>query len=192
MKIKLLGFVIALLMFSSCAKLPQTEITAAKDAIQQVVDLGAEQYVPEDFKLLVDSMSAVEAQTVTEDSKIFKTFKSEKIALANIVTIANDVKVKTEGRIVELTNETRTLSDETKQLNELNKSLISKSPKGKDGKMAIAQITMEIENIDSEIVLIDSLISVNLIDANAIAKKIKEQATNINVELNNVIAKTQK
>lgn len=192
MKIKLLGFVIALLMFSSCAKLPQTEITAAKDAIQQVVDLGAEQYVPEDFKLLVDSMSAVEAQIVTEDSKIFKTFKSEKIALANIVTIANDVKVKTEGRIVELTNETRTLSDETKQLNELNKSLISKSPKGKDGKMAIAQITMEIENIDSEIVLIDSLISVNLIDANAIAKKIKEQATNINVELNNVIAKTQK
>lgn len=192
MKIKLLGFVIALLMFSSCAKLPQTEITAAKDAIQQVVDLGAEQYVPEDFKLLVDSMSAVEAQIVTEDSKIFKTFKSEKIALANIVTIANDVKVKTEGRIVELTNETRTLSDETKQLNELNKSLISKSPKGKGGKMAIAQITMEIENIDSEIVLIDSLISVNLIDANVIAKKIKEQATNINVELNNVIAKTQK
>lgn len=189
MKIKLLGFVIALLMFSSCAKLPQTEITAAKDAIQQVVDLGAEQYVPEDFKLLVDSMSAVEAQIVTEDSKIFKTFKSEKIALANIVTIANDVKVKTE---VELTNETRTLSDETKQLNELNKSLISKSPKGKGGKMAIAQITMEIENIDSEIVLIDSLISVNLIDANAIAKKIKEQATNINVELNNVITKTQK
>lgn len=192
MKIKLLGFIVALLMFSSCAKLPQTEITAAKEAIQQVVDLGAEQYVPNDFKLLVDSMAAVEIQIATKDSKLFKTFKAEKIALANIVTIASDVKVKTEARIAELTNETITLSKEVKELNDLNKTLILNAPKGKDGKMAIDQITLEIENIDSEIVGVDSLIYVNLIDANSKAKAIKEHASAVNVELNNVISKTKK
>lgn len=177
------------LMFTSCAKLPQAEIAAASAAVQEVKTLGADSYVPVAFQVLVDSMASAESQVATADAKMFKTFKKEKLALANIVTMAADVKVKTEIRIAELTAETISLSAEVKTLNATNKELLTKAPKGKDGKIVLIAIANDIANIDIEVNSVDSLISTDLINSNIKIKSARDIAIKINTELNEAVAK---
>jgi len=178
-KSKLLVFGVALfsmmMIFSSCAKYPQTEIDVAKTAISETKDLGADVYVPEAYQALVDSMTSVETKIEAKKSNFFKTYKNEKISLLTIGQMSTDVKAKTEARKAELKAETISLSEVVKGLNESNKELLAKAPKGKDGKEALAAIATDIATIDAEIVEVDSLLnSGDLINSNAKIKSAHE------------------
>ena len=102
-KSKLLVFGVALfsmmMIFSSCAKYPQTEIDVAKTAISETKDLCADVYVPEAYQALVDSMTSVETKIEAKKSNFFKTYKNEKISLLTIGQMSTDVKAKTEEYI---------------------------------------------------------------------------------------------
>lgn len=195
-KSKLLVFGIALfsmmMIFSSCAKYPQTEIDVAKTAISETKDLGADVYVPEAYQALVDSMTSVETKIEAKKSNFFKTYKNEKNSLLTIGQMSTDVKAKTEARKAELKAETISLSEVVKGLNESNKELLAKAPKGKDGKEALAAIATDIATIDAEIVEVDSLLnSGDLINSNAKIKSAHEISLRINGELNDAISKVK-
>lgn len=195
-KSKLLVFGIALfsmmMIFSSCAKYPQTEIDVAKTAISETKDLGADVYVPEAYQALVDSMTSVETKIEAKKSNFFKTYKNEKFSLLTIGQMSTDVKAKTEARKAELKAETISLSEVVKGLNESNKELLAKAPKGKDGKEALAAIATDIATIDAEIVEVDSLLnSGDLINSNAKIKSAHEISLRINGELNDAISKVK-
>lgn len=195
-KNKLLVFGVALfsmmMIFSSCAKYPQTEIDVAKTAISETKDLGADVYVPEAYQALVDSMTSVETKIEAKKSNFFKTYKNEKISLLTIGQMSTDVKAKTEARKAELKAETISLSEVVKGLNESNKELLAKAPKGKDGKEALAAIATDIATIDAEIVEVDNLLnSGNLINSNAKIKSANEISLRINGELNDAISKVK-
>lgn len=195
-KSKLLVFGIApfsmMMIFSSCAKYPQTEIDVAKTAISETKDLCADVYVPEAYQALVDSMTSVETKIEAKKSNFFKTYKNEKISLLTIGQMSTDVKAKTEARKSELKAETISLSEVVKGLNESNKELLAKAPKGKDGKEALAAIATDIATIDAEIVEVDSLLnSGDLINSNAKIKSAHEISLRINGELNDAISKVK-
>lgn len=183
----------SVMIFSSCAKYPQTEVDVAKTAISETKDLGADVYVPEAYQALVDSMTSVETKIDMKKSKFFKTYKNEKSSLVTISQMCTDVKIKTEARKVELKTETIALSTTVKALNESNKELLTKIPKGKDSKEAFASIATDIACVDTEIVEVDSLLnSGDLINSNNKIKNANEISLRINGELNEAILKTKK
>jgi hypothetical protein len=184
---------VSMMFFSSCAKFPQTEIDVAKTAIQETKDLGADVYVPESYQVLVDSMTSAETQINVAKAKMFKTYKKEKTALVVVGQMCTEVKAKTETRKAELKAETISLSAVVKTLNETNKELLTKAPKGKDGKEVLIAIASDIASVDSDIVEVDSLLnSGDFINSNATIKNANEISVRINNELNEAISKVRK
>lgn len=184
---------VSMMFFSSCAKFPQTEIDVAKTAIQETKDLGADVYVPEAYQAVVDSMTSAENQINVAKGKMFKTYKKEKASLVVVGQMCTDVKAKTEARKAELKAETISLSATVKALNETNKELLGKAPKGKEGKVVLIAIASDIASVDAEIVAVDSLLNVgDLINSNAKIKTANENSVRINGELNEAISKVKK
>lgn len=184
---------VSMMFFSSCAKFPQTEIDVAKTAIQETKDLGADVYVPEAYQAVVDSMTSAENQINVAKGKMFKTYKKEKVSLVLAGQMCTDVKAKTEARKAELKAETISLSATVKALNETNKELLGKAPKGKEGKVVLIAIASDIASVDAEIVAVDSLLNVgDLINSNAKIKTANENSVRINGELNEAISKVKK
>jgi hypothetical protein len=184
---------VGMMFFSSCAKFPQTEIDVAKTAIQETKDLGADVYVPEAYQAVVDSMTSAENQIDVAKGKMFKTYKKEKAFLVVVGQMCTEVKAKTEVRKAELKAETISLSATVKALNETNKELLAKAPKGKDGKEVLIAIASEVASIDLEIVVVDSLLnSGDLINSNTKIKNANDISVRIKDELNKAISKVNK
>jgi len=194
MKSKILLFIAALgfaVMLSSCGKVPQTEINAATAAIDSVKLVGADLYVPDVYKALVDSMNSVNQIVEANKSKLFKSYGKARQKLVVIEKMTVDAKVKTEERKIELKKETESLIAEVKTLVDGNKVLMTRAPRGKDGGMALQSIKSDIENIKSSITESDSLLAGGkILDANNQIKAAKEKALSIKTELEGVLKKT--
>lgn len=192
-KIFLVVFMMFSLMFTSCVKLPQVELDSAIASIQETKDLGADLYVPESFTALQDSVTKVTESIEVKKSKLFKSYKKEKELLITINSMVIDVKAKTEARKAELTLETQNLITEVRGLIETNKELITKAPKGKDGRVVIAAINEELLSLESIAIEVESrLANGDIIGANEQIKAAKSSAVSIQTELNTVIEKVKK
>lgn len=192
-KIFLVVFMMFSLMFTSCVKLPQVELDSAIASIQETKDLGADLYVPESFTALQDSVTKVTESIEVKKSKLFKSYKKEKELLIIINSMVIDVKAKTEARKAELTLETQNLITEVRGLIETNKELITKAPKGKDGRVVIAAINEELLSLESIAIEVESrLANGDIIGANEQIKAAKSSAVSIQTELNTVIEKVKK
>ncbi|MBN2805084.1 MAG: hypothetical protein JXR22_00355 [Prolixibacteraceae bacterium] len=190
--ISLFVMVIAMVMFSSCAKLPQVEIDNANAAIAEAEAASAAIYVPASLNAVKDTLNAAMEEIEVQKSKLFKSYKAPKAKLLAVVTLAADVKVQTEARIAELKAQIQATLDETTALNNENKELVAKAPKGKGGTTVLMAIKGEIANIDAAIAESANFegsenLNVNLANVQAL----KEQATSINTELKTVIEKYQ-
>jgi hypothetical protein len=71
-------------LLSSCSKVPQAEIDAAKAAIEDVRSTGADLYVPAEFNALQDSLNAVNELVEASKGKLFASFGEVKTKLAQI------------------------------------------------------------------------------------------------------------
>ena len=183
---------IALLMFSSCAKLPQVEIDNANAAIAEAEAASATIYVPAALNAVKDTLNAAMEEIEAQKSKMFKSYKAPKAKLVNVVTLSANVKEKTIAKIAELKSQIQTTLDETTALNNENKELVTKAPKGKGGTTVLMAIKAEISNIDAAIEANSNYEnSANLNENLVTVKALKEQTTGINTELKTVIAKYQ-
>ncbi len=193
MKSKLIIAIAAMgiaVLFSSCAKVPQTEIDAATAAVQSVKDAGADLYVPEAYNALVDSMKSANEKVEAAKAKWFPNYTKSKELLAVVSQMAVDTKAKSEARKVELQAENETLIGEVKALNEGNTALIAKAPRGKEGKEALEAIKSDITVAETAVTEAESLqANGDLIGANDKIKAAKEKATGTKAELEEAIAK---
>jgi hypothetical protein len=179
-------------LFSGCVKFPQTEIDSATVAVQEVKDAGADLYVPEDYNVLVDSLEASKVLVEADKSKFFKTYKASKQALAGVVNLASEVKVKSDENKAALKVETDSLLVNVKNLVVETKGLVEKAPKGKGEKSALEAINSEIASIEANVVEADTLlVNGSIFEANSKVKAAIESVTAIKTELETVIAKTK-
>lgn len=190
--IGLFVMVVAMFMFSSCAKLPQVEIDNANAAIAEAEAASAAIYVPASLNAVKDSLNAAMEEIEVQKSKLFKSYKAPKAKLISVVALSADVKAQTVARIAELKTQIQATLDETTALNNENKELVAKAPKGKGGTTVLMAIKGEIANIDAAVEANASFensenLNVNLVNV----KALKEQATSINTELKAVIEKYQ-
>lgn len=194
MKKTLLGSIavlgIALLMFTSCDKLPEAEIAQAKAAVDSAKTVGADIYLKEAFSGLQDSMKVIDAKVAEQESKWFKNYSEVRTKLATATTLANDLVTKTEVRKTELKAEIEQVYAEVKALIEEDNNLVKKAPRGKGGaaiieeiKTDIATTTEWIETAHTDIKEMELLIVLDKM------KAAKEKATAIQTELNDAIAK---
>ena len=177
-------------LFSSCGKVPQTELDAANAAIEQAQAIGADVYVPADFTVLQDSMNAVTEQLEVKKGSLFASFGNEKAKLAEITEMAAATEAKTEARKQEVILEIETVQAEVISILAQNAELLTKTPKGKEGVAAQEAIKSENTLIETQVAEVETLVANNdLLTALDKAKAAKEESLAINTELNEVIAK---
>ena len=193
MKSKLIIAIAAMgvaVLFSSCAKVPQTEIDAATAAVAEVKDSGADMYVPEAYTALQDSLKSANENVEVAKAKWFPNYSRAKEQLAVVSQMAVDTKAKAEARKVELKAEVETMIVEVKALVEENKALIAKAPKGKEGREALEAIKSDVAVAETTVTEVEALLANgDLLGSNDKIKAAKEKATAIKTELEEAIAK---
>ncbi len=193
MKKQILFVFAALIMVAlatSCQKVPQEQIDAAKAAIESVRAAQGDLYVPEEFGALQDSLSSAMAAIEVQKSKTFKNFDKVRTSLETIIQTAPTVieNVETAKEQVKLATEEEIES--IKGLLEENNLLMAKAPKGKEGKAVLLEIKNEMDMIENSIAEITELIATgDYLKAQAQAKAAKESLMGIHNELSEAIAK---
>lgn len=177
----------------ACSKLPQAEIDAANLAVQEAKAVEADVYVPEQFAALQDSVNQSLEMVETQKSKFFKNYKAVTAKLVRDAELAAQVKTAAVAKKEEVKAQIVVVSEELAALLVSNKELLTKAPKGKEGKAALEAINSELAMIEGAQAEIDALSAEGkLMDALNKANAAKEKAQAINAELTEVIEKYTK
>ena len=178
------------MLFSSCAKFPQTQFDATTAAVQTAKEAGADVYVPQVYQALTDSLkSATVKAEVVKAKWFFPSYNEVNTLLVATMDSAVQAKVKVDVKKAELKVENDTLVVEIKALVESNKVLLAKAPKGKDGKTALEAISTDLTVVETTLTEVETL---NLLEANSKLKVAKDKALSIKAELETAIAKVKK
>jgi len=185
--------ILAAFVITSCSKLPQAEIDQANMAIDSAKLAGADLYVPELYLGLQDSMKSVMEGVEAQKSKLFKNYGTSKEKLAAIVAGAKDAAVQAGVKKEEMKIQIQNTIAEVNTLVSEDKELMKKAPKGKEGATALAAMKDELTNIEASVAEAQTLFDQgDYIASNDKVKVAKDQATTINTELKDAIAKVKK
>ena len=190
----LMGFaaVVMVAFLSSCGKVPQVQIDATNAAIEAAKTAEAAIYVPAEFAALQDSMNAVTAEIEAQKSKLFKKFGPAKLKLDATLALANQVAANAAVKKEAVKKEVATLMEEIKTVIADNKTLVTKAPRGKEGKAVLEQIKTEMATIESSLVEAQGMFDKGaFMDALNKVKASKERADSIKTELTEAIAKVK-
>ncbi len=187
-----LSIVAATIFFTSCAKAPQAEIDAAKAALEQAKTAQADLYVEADYLAVQDSLNAVMVEIEAQSSKLFKSYGNAKEKLVVVTTQAAELVAKTEVRKEDIKTEVATAEAATLALIEENNQLVTKAPKGKEGKEAIEAIKLDLTGITTSVGEVSGLVaSGDLLGAQTKVNAAQQKATQINAELKGVLDKAK-
>ena len=188
-----LTVIAAAFIFTSCGKLPQAEIDAAKNALEQAKTAQADLYLQSDFYALQDSLNAIVVSIEEQKSKMFGNFKTSVEKLNEIATQANELVAKTEARKEEIKIELASAQSAITSLLEENNQLMGLAPKGKEENEQLEALKYENEGINSLVSEVPVLIEQgDLLGAQTKVKAAQEKAAEINSELKTTLEKTMK
>ena len=186
----LMAVVASVLLFSSCAKVPQAEIDAATASLEQAKTAQADIYLEAEYLALQDSLNAANTIIEEQKSKMFGNYKEAKAKLVNAAAQATELASKAQVRKEEVKNEVFTAQAEIAQLMTENNSWVEIAPKGKEGKEAIEAIKSDLAAINTSVEEINALLaSDQILAAQTKANAAKQKATEINAELKTVMEK---
>jgi len=188
-----LASAIVIAFFSSCDKMPQAEIDAAKNAVEQAKVAGAEIYLSEQYIALQDSMKVAMENVELKKSKLFRNYDEPKLQLAKVVELAVQVQENTVAKKEEVKNEVMAAIEQVKAVQTENNDLLAKAPKGKEGKAALEAIKSDIDVINNSMVEVENIF--NQGEYKAALDKVtvlNEKANSINTELKEAIEKSKR
>ena len=165
---------------TACAKAPTEEINATKASVDAAVAEGAQQYTPEDYKVVTDGLAAANAEIKVQEEKFFKNFDKAKQMLAKTKADAEALKGKVAQRKEELKQAAiATLAQATASLTEA-KDLLAKAPKGKGSKADIEAMQTDLAGVEAMLPEVQPMIdSGDFIGANEKANAILARVTAI-------------
>ena len=183
----------AVVLLSSCAKVPQAEIDAAKASLEQAKAAQADVYLEPEYLALQDSLNAANAVIEEQKSKMFGNYKEAKEKLANVSDQATELASKAEVKKEEVKNEVFTAQAEIAQFMTENNQWVEIAPKGKEGKEAIEAIKSDLSSINTSVEEVNTLMANDqIMAAQTKANAAKLKATEINTELKTVMEKHAK
>jgi hypothetical protein len=191
-KLAVLGAVVVL--FTSCAKVPQVDIDNAKAAIEAAKAAEANRYVPADFNKAQDTLNAALAAVENQKSKfaLFRSYKESKKLLVSTVNLANKAKENAAIRKEQVKQEVmQSLTDAQTLVTEI-KELITKAPKGKEGKAALEAIQADLALVEASLTEVTTLANNgDYLTAQDKVNAAKVKATSLKTELEDAITKTK-
>jgi len=181
---------VAAFLLSSCEEVPQAEMDAAKNAVNEAKTAQADVYVTDSFNAVQDSLNSVLAAIEEENSKFFKKFGPYKEKLAVVTQTASTVKQASEDRKVAIKVEIDSLASEIAALVASGRALADAAPKGKEGASAIEAIKAELVAVETSAAEATAqAANGELLVALDKSKAAKDKAAAINAELQTVIDK---
>ena len=136
---------------TACAKAPTEEVNATKGSLDAAVAEGAQQYTPEDYKMVADQLAAANAEIKVQEEKFFKNFDKAKQILAKAKADADALKGKVAARKEELKQAAiATMAQANTALAEA-KALLAKAPKGKGSKAEIEAMATDLAGVEAMI-----------------------------------------
>ena len=171
--------VIALIV--SCGKAPQTEMDAAKVAIDTLIAHGADKILPEDFENLKRDMDDAMEMIQKQSSKMFKSYGEAKEKLAGVVEGAKDLMEKSDKKREEMMGEVRELMAEIGTINNDSKNMIPKT-----GSISSQQLALRKDAyaVDASVEEVKTMLNENdIVKALDKLKELKVEAERINAEL---------
>ncbi len=186
---------VVLLMATSCAKLPQAELDAAKASLETAKAAEADRYLAAEYNALQDSLNAVTVAIEAEGSKssFSRNYEATKNQLVQISADATALVAQAEERKVQVRDEVQQSLVALSYLITEDKTLLAEAPKGKEGKEALEAIENDITIIEASVNEINTLISngdYQTAQDKVSASTVKAEA--IKVELTNAISKVKK
>lgn len=143
--------VAAVVLITSCAKVPQASLDAATAALESAKTVQADVYFPAEYAVLNDSMTVMLQNIETQKSKSAKDFKVVKENADAITLKANELAANVEVKKAEVKAEAETMMTNAKALLDEAKALIMKAPKGKEGKAVVDEMKNELAVIETSL-----------------------------------------
>jgi hypothetical protein len=180
------------ILATSCAKVPQPEIDAAKAAVEAAKAAEANRYIPAEFNALNDSLNT--ALTIVEEQKskfaLFRSYKTAKAKLVATTALAEKVKENAGIRKEQVKAEVQQSMTDAMTLVEEVKALILKAPRGKEGKEALEAIQNDLTLVEASLTEVSTLVNNgDYLTAQDKVNAAKEKAASLKMELEEVIAK---
>jgi hypothetical protein len=189
------GLILMIVLATGCAKLPQTELDAAKAAVESSKSVEANRYLATEFNALQDSLNSTTIALEAEKSKFFisRNYKAVTEKLVQITADAEALNLRTEERKAEVRTEVQDALAALSALIQEDKDLLAKAPKGKEGKAALEAIQTDITLIEASVNEINTLIANgDYLTAQDKVNASKVKAESIKEELSAAIAKTKR
>jgi len=143
--------VAAVALMTSCAKVPQEAIDAAKAAIETAKTAQADVYFPAEFAALNDQLTVINQDIETQKSKTAKDFKLVKTNVEAIALQAGELGGKVEAKKAEVKAEAEGMMTGVTTLLDEAKALLLKAPKGKEGKAVLEQMKNELTAVETSL-----------------------------------------
>lgn len=194
--LKLVALVAFVVVFASCAEVPQVEIDAAKAAIEVAKTGGADRYVPATFNAASDSLTAALTETEVQNSKfvLFRNYDHVKALVVSAAEIAKKAEVETVAKKAEVKAEVEAALAEIATSIEASKALVKKAPRGKDAKAALEAINADIAVVETTASEVAASLAAGE-DFLTLRDKVtpaKDKANAVKAELEEVVAKKKK
>lgn len=141
----------AVAIMTSCAKVPQEAIDAAKAAIETAKTAQADIYFPAEFAALNDQLTVINQDIETQKSKTAKDFKLVKTNADAIALQAGELTSKVEAKKAEVKAGAEGMMTGVTTLLDEAKALLLKAPKGKEGKAVLEQMKNEIAAVETSL-----------------------------------------
>ncbi len=151
-KILLAVIALSLVVMAGCSKPPEAEMAAAQSAVNEAKAAEAEQYVPQAFRMLTDSLNAAMAMKTEQDGKfaLFRSYGDSKAMFERVTTMKADVVNQANAEKERVKQEVMGMMAEVKGLLDSTMALLEKAPKGKDNKAELELIMNDLTNLGSE------------------------------------------
>ncbi len=151
-KLLLAVIAISLVVMAGCSKPPEAEMAAAQSALQNARAAEAEQYVPQAFRMLSDSLNAANAMKTEQDGKfaLFRSYGDSKAMFERVAAMAGNVVTQANAEKERVKAEVAGMMGGIKMMLDTAMVALDKAPKGKDNKAEMELIKNDLNNLMSE------------------------------------------
>ena len=136
---------------TSCAKVPQAALDAATAALDSAKAVQTDVYFPEEYAALDDSLTVMLQNIETQKSKSAADFKTIKTGADEIAAKAAELAGNVETKKAEVKAEAETMLGDAASLLDEAKTLITKAPRGKEGKAVLDEMKDELGVIENSL-----------------------------------------
>jgi hypothetical protein len=149
---RIIIFLIAVsLICVSCVKLPETEIAIVNASMDSLLTTQAEQYIPQEFKIVADSLNAAKALLSEQDGKVFfiRSYGQAQKAYTQLDTLIKNVTAYAIAKKDSVKQEVVTLLASNKMLIDSVNIAFKHARRGKDNRADLELIKGDLMTMDS-------------------------------------------